>query len=91
MYTLEFYDRIRGIENQYNFSHPISPQQALDIFNKIGFEVYPYGVIDTPLGDFDNKDVPMESFRFSLSSYNYIDFDKTEIYDYLLEELWTNG
>ena len=86
MYTLEFYDKIRDIEWKYNFSHPISQQQALDIFNKIGFEVYPYGVVDTSLAVFDNKDVPMESFRFSLSSYNYIDFDKTEIHDYLLEE-----
>ena len=87
MYTLEFYDKIRDIEWKYNFSYPISPQQALDIFSKMGFEVYPYGVIDSQLGDFDNKDVPMDSFRFSLSSYNYIDFDKTEIYDYLLEDL----
>ena len=86
MYTLEFYDSIRGVENQYNFSHPISPQQALDVFNKIGFEVHPYSEVKDPLAVFDNKDVPMESFRFNLSSYNYIDFDKTEIYDYLLEE-----
>ena len=87
MYTLEFYDSIRGVENQYNFSHPISPQQALDVFNKIGFEVHPYGEVRNPLGDFDNKDVPMERFDFKLSSYNYIDFDKTEIHDYLLEEI----
>ena len=87
MYTLEFYDRIRDIENQYNFTHPISPQQALGIFNKMGFDVYPYGVVETPLAVFDNKDVPMESFDFNLSSYNYIDFDKTEIHDYLLEDL----
>ena len=87
MYTLEFYDRIRDTERQYNFSRPISPQQALDIFNKLGFENHPYGVIDTPLGDFDNKDVPMERFDFKLSSHNYIDFDKTEIHDYLLEDL----
>ena len=87
MYTLEFYDSIRGVENQYNFSHPISPQQALDVFNKIGFEVHPYSEVKDPLAVFDNKDVPMESFSFSLSSYNYIDFDKTEIHDYLLEEI----
>ena len=87
MYTLEFYDRIRDIENQYHFSKPISPQQALDIFNKRGIDVYPYGTVDNPLDLFDSKDVPMESFSFSLSSYNYIDFDKTEIHDYLLEEL----
>ena len=87
MYTLEFYDRIRDVERQYHFSQPISPQQALDIFSKIGFEVYPYGVVETPLAVFDNKDVPMESFDFNLSSYNYIDFDKTEIHDYLLEDL----
>lgn len=87
MYTVEFYDSIRDVENQYNFSHPISPQQALDIFNKRGIDVYPYAVVDTPLAVFDNKDVPMESFSFSLSSYNYIDFDKTEIHDYLLEEI----
>ena len=36
MYTLEFYDKIRDIEWKYNFSKPISPQQALDIFNKRG-------------------------------------------------------
>ena len=88
MYILEFYnDGIRGTENQYNFSHPISPQQALDIFNEIGFEVYPYGTVDNPLDMFDNKDVPMERFDFKLSSYNYIDFDETEIHDYLLEDL----
>ena len=87
MYTLEFYDRIRDIENQYNFTHHISPQQALDIFNKLGFDIYPYGLVDTPLDEFDNKDIPMESFSFSLSSYNSIYFDKTEIHDYLLEDL----
>ena len=87
MYTLEFYDSIRGVENQYNFSHPISPQQALDVFNKIGFEVHPYSEVKDPLAVFDNKDVPMERFDFKLSSYNYIDFDKTEIHDYLLEEI----
>ena len=88
MYTLEFYDRIRDIENQYHFSKYISPQQALDIFNKRGIEVYPYGTVNNPLDMFDNKDVPMESFSFTLSSYNYIYFDKTEIHDYLLEGLW---
>ena len=87
MYTLEFYDSIRDIENQYHFSKPISPQQALDIFNKLGFETHPYSEVRNPLGDFDNKDVPMESFSFSLSSYNYIDFDKIENHDYLLEDL----
>lgn len=87
MYTLEFYDRIRDIENQYHFSKSISPQQALDIFNKRGIEIYPYGVVDNPLDDFDDKDVPMERFDFKLSSYNYIDFDKTEIHDCLLEDL----
>ena len=65
----------------------ISPQQALDILNKRGIDIYPYGVVDTPLAVFDNKDAPMERFSFTLSSYNYIDFDKTEIYDYLLEDL----
>ena len=49
MYTLEFYDKIRDTEWKYNFSHPISPQQALAIFNKMGFEVYPYGKVDTPV------------------------------------------
>lgn len=87
MYTLEFYDKIRDIENQYHFSKPISPQQALDIFNKLGFDIYPYGVVDTPLDEFDNKDIPMESFSFSLSSYNSIYFDKTENHDYLLRAL----
>ena len=37
MYTLEIYDDVRDIEWKYNFSHPISPQQALDIFSKMGF------------------------------------------------------
>ena len=87
MYTLEFYDSIRDIERQYHFSKPISPQQALDIFNQIGFEVHPYGATVNQLSIFDNKDVPMERFDFKLSSYNYIDFDKTEIHDYLLEDL----
>ena len=87
MYTLEFYDRIRDTEKQYHFSKPISPQQALDIFNKRGIGVYPYGTVNNPLDMFDNKDVPMESFSFTLPSYNYIYFDKTEIHDYLLEDL----
>ena len=87
MYTLEFYDRIRDIENQYHFSKPISPQQALDIFNKRGIDVYPYGTVDNPLDLFDNKDAPMERFDFKLSSYNYIDFDKVSFDDYLLEEI----
>ena len=34
MYTLEFYDEIRDIEYKYNFSNPISPQQALDTITK---------------------------------------------------------
>ena len=87
MYTLEFYDRIRDIERQYHFSKPISPQQALDIFNKLGFDIYPYGVVDTPLDEFDDKDAPMESFSFSLSSYNYLSFCEIENHDYLLEYL----
>ncbi len=87
MYTLEFYDDVRDIERQYNFSHPISPQQALDIFSKMGFETHPYGEVRNPLGDFDNKDVPMESFSFRLSSYTFIYFDKIENHDYLLEDL----
>ena len=87
MYTLEFYDGIRGIENQYNFSHPISPQQALDIFNKLGFDIYPYGLVDTPLDEFDNKDVPIGNFSFQLSSYNFVNFDKIENHDYLLRAL----
>ena len=87
MYTLEFYDRIRDIERQYNFSNPISPQQALDIFNKLGFEIYPYGAVDTTLSDFDNKDTPMERFDFKLSIYTYTYFYKIENHDYLLEDL----
>ena len=87
MYTLEFYDRIRDIEKQYNFTNPISPQQALDIFNNMGFEVDHYGEVATPLAVFDNKDVPMESFIFSLSSCTYIYFDKIENHDYLLMAL----
>ena len=88
MYTLEFYDSVRDIERQYNFSHPISPQQALDIFNKIGFEVHPYSKVDTPLSRFDNKDAPIDCFSFKLSSYNFVDFDKVSFDDYLLEGLW---
>ena len=88
MYTVEFYDRIRDTVRQYNFSRPISSQQALDIFNKLGFEIYPYGgVSTTPLDVFDNKDVPMERFDFKLSSYTYIYFDKIENHDYLLRDL----
>ena len=60
MYTLEFYDRIRNIENQYHFSKSIGPQQAFDIFNQIGFEVHPHGLVVNLLSVFDNKDVPME-------------------------------
>ena len=87
MYTLEFYDRIRDIENQYHFSHPISPQQALDIFSKMGFEVYPYGAEQNPLIQFADKNRKSESFSLMLSNYNYLSFDKTEIHDYLLEDL----
>ena len=65
MYTLEFYDKIRDIERQYHFSHPpISPQQALDIFSKMGFEVYPYGAEQNPLIQFadkkDERNTPQE-------------------------------
>ena len=88
MYTLEFYDRIRDIERQYYFNHPISPQQALDIFNKLRFEIYPYGKIEQPLSRFDNKDFPINCFSFQLSSYNFVDFDKVSFDDYLLEGLW---
>ena len=87
MYTLEFYDKIRDIEWKYNFSHPISPQQALDIFNKMGFEVYHYGKVEQPLSNFDNKCAPIECFSFWLSSYNFVDFDKVSFDDYLLEGL----
>ena len=87
MYTLEFYDRIRDIENQYHFRNPISPQQALDIFNKRGIEIHPYEVVVNPLNVFDSKDVPMERFDFKLSSYNYVGFDKVSFDDYLLEDL----
>ena len=87
MYTLEFYDRIRDIERQYHFSKPISPQQALDVFNKLGFDIYPYGVVETSLDEFDDKDVPMESFNFSLSSCNYLSFYEIENNDYLLRAL----
>ena len=87
MYTLEFYDKIRDTEWKYNFSHPISPQQALAIFNKMGFEVYPYGKVDTPLSKFDNKDIHIDCFSFQLSSYNFVDFDKVSFDDYLLEGL----
>lgn len=87
MYTLEFYDRVRDIERQYHFSHPVSPQQALDIFNKLGFDIYHKGLVDNPLDEFNDKDVPMERFDFKLSSYTYIYFDKIENHDYLLRDL----
>ena len=87
MYTLEFYDKIRDIDRKYNFSKPISPQQALDIFNKLKFEIYPYGKVENPLSQFDNKDTPIGNFHFRLSSYNFIDFDKEILDDYLLELL----
>ena len=48
MYTLEFYDRIRDIERQFHFSSPISPQQALDIFNKQGIDIFILMVRLTP-------------------------------------------
>ena len=66
MYTLEFYDKIRDIEWKYNFSHSISPQQALDIFNKMGFEVYHYGEVEQPLSRYDNKYAPIDCFFFSV-------------------------
>ena len=87
MYTLEFYDSVRDIDRQYNFSLPISPQQALDIFSKMGFEVYPYGKVDTPLSRFDNKDAPIDCFSFKLSSYDFVYFDKVSFDDYLLDDL----
>ena len=87
MYTLEFYDAVRDIENQYNFTNPISPQQAFDIFNKMGFEVHPYTKVEQPLSNFDNKDIPIDCFSFQLSSYNFVDFDKVSFDDYLLEDL----
>ena len=85
MYTLEFYDKIRDIDRKYNFSKPISPQQALDIFHKLKFEIYPYGKVENPLSQFDNKDTPIGNFHFRLSSYNFVDFDKEILDDYLLE------
>ena len=87
MYTLEFYDKIMDIERQYHFSHPISPQQALGIFSKMGFEVYHYGAEQNPLIQFADKNRKSESFSLMLSNYNYLSFDKTEIHDYLLEDL----
>lgn len=36
MYTLEFYDRIRDTERQYNFSRPTSPQPNV-ILNESGW------------------------------------------------------
>ena len=87
MYTLEFYDKIMDIEWKYNLSSSISPQQALDIFNKMGFEVYPYSKVDTLLSNFVNKDIPIDCFSFQLSSYNFVDFDKVSFDDYLLEGL----
>ena len=85
MYTLEFYDKVRDIDRKYNFSKPISPQQALDIFSKMGFEVYPYGAEQNPL--IKSANWMSESFSLMLSKYNYLSFDKTEIHDYLLEEI----
>ena len=85
MYTLEFYDKIMDIDRKYNFSKPISPQQALDIFYKLKFEIYPYGKVENPLVSFNNKDTPIGCFSFKLSSYNFVDFDKEILDDYLLE------
>ena len=87
MYTLEFYDKIMGIDRKYNFSKPISPQQALDIFHKLKFETYPYGKVENPLSNFDNKGIPIDCFSFQLSSYNFVDFVKVSFDDYLLEDL----
>ena len=70
MYTLEFYDKIRDIEYKYNFSNPISLQQALDIFNKIGFEVYPYTKVEQPLSRYDNKYTPIDCLLLSIKAVN---------------------
>ena len=87
MYKLEFYDKIRDTDCRYNFSHSISPQQALNIFNKMGFEVYHYGKVEQPLSRYDNKYAPIDCFSFQLSSYNFVDFDKVSFDDYLLDDL----
>ena len=57
MYTLEFYDEVRDIEKQYNFTHPISPQQALDIFNERGIEIE--GDYFIELADEFNQELPL--------------------------------
>ena len=63
--TKDVVDERRDIEYKYNFSNPISPQQALDIFNKMGFEVYPYTKVEQPLSRCDNKYAPIDCFSFS--------------------------
>ena len=53
----------------------------------MGFEVYPYGAEQNPLIQFADKNRKSESFSLMLSNYNYLSFDKTEIHDYLLDDL----
>ena len=87
MYTLEVYDKIRNIERQYNFSNPISPQQALNVFNRLEFKACKEGKLENPLNRFDNKDLLMENFNFRLSKHDFIMFYKEGLGDYLLEDL----
>lgn len=86
MYALNIYDKILDQDWYYNFTKPISPQQALDIVNKLEFEIQTYGKLDDPLYMFVDKNNPCEYFGFRLSNYNYVNFDKLEFSDYLLDD-----
>ena len=87
IYILEFYNNDRDWEHQVYFSNPISPQQALKVFNMLGFKACKKDKLENPLSNFDNKCSPLESFNFRLSKHDYIMFYKEELGDYLLEDL----
>ena len=87
IYILEFYNNDRDWTHQIYFSRPISPKQALKVFNRLGFKASKKDKLENPLSNFDNKDTPMESFNFRLSKHDFIMFHKEELGDYLLEDL----
>ena len=87
IYILEFYDRDRDWEHRVYFSKRISPQQALNVFNRLEFKACKEGKLENPLNRFDNKDLLMENFNFRLSKHDFIMFYKEELGDYLLEYL----
>ena len=87
MYILEFYNNDRDWTHQIYFSRPISPKQALKVFNRLGFKAYKKDKLENHLIYFDNNGSPMESFNFRLSKHDFIMFYKEELGDYLLEDL----